>query len=831
MTNARKDPKNNAGLADQASQAAHFQAKLLDAVGQAVIATDMDGVITYCNPAAEALYGWSRQEMLGRTIYEVTVPQASQDQAAEIMTQLQSGKSWSGEFLVQRRDGTVFSAFVTDTPILDDNGELVGIIGVSKDISERKQAEDALRENEMRYALTTNAGRVGVWDWNLETNEIYLDPSLKAMIGYADHEIENHLDDWGQYVHPDDGDQVMAEANAHLEGLKPRYEVVHRMLHKDGSVRWFLARGTAMRDETGKPYRVVGTDVDITEQKQAEAALHQQSESMADLLDYSEGFLQMSTADIDFQNITDNLLKISGGKFVAFNLFDKNGMDFKTVALSGVNVNIQEISALLGFEIADKQWAHDAERERKLNNQIITRFANLRELVGNVISQPIIAAVEKTFAAGEVIVARIYVDQRRIGDFTIIMPAGTSFAADELVSIYTRQVGLLLQRTKAEEALEKERSRYQTILDAAPVMIVYKSKDDRFIHVNATFAYYVGLPVEEIIGKTTFDLVAQPEVAQRSREHDLQVMRTATPVVNQLVKGSGFHSQKEIWTLYSKLPYYDADGSIIGTVSYILDIDERIKAEEIAIQSQKMAGIGSLAAGMAHEINSPLQLITGLSERLTRNLNAGEIDAAQFLIDVEKINKNGWRIANIVRSLLTYSRQTANEIDSHQLNEIVEDTLFLIEHQLRTWSNITVSKELAEELPAINCDSNSLTQVIINLLQNARDAMDAFGGEITIRTAYNSTDQCFTLQVHNTGRPIPQDIRDKIFEPFFTTKEVGKGTGLGLSIVHGIVAAHGGEITVESAEGSGTTFTIQLPLQPPPSPPQNDAESGRYSLE
>jgi PAS domain S-box-containing protein len=111
---------------------------------------------------------------------------------------------------------------------------------------------------------------VGVWDWNLETNEIYVDPNLKAMLGYADHEIRNHLDDWGKHVHPDDGEEVMAKANAHLEGSAPTYEVTHRMLHKDGSIRWFLARGTAMRDAKGRPYRVLGTDTDITERKQAE---------------------------------------------------------------------------------------------------------------------------------------------------------------------------------------------------------------------------------------------------------------------------------------------------------------------------------------------------------------------------------------------------------------------------------------------------------------------------------------------------------------------------------------------------------------------------------
>ncbi len=139
--------------------------------------------------------------------------------------------------------------------------------------SDRKRSEEALRESQERYALTTSAGQVGIWDWKLETNEIYLDPNLKAMLGYEDHEIRNHFDDWGRFVHPDDVEQVMAKANAHLKGLTPQYEVTHRMLHKDGSIRWFLARGNAIRDANGKPYRVLGTDSDVTERKRTDGGI------------------------------------------------------------------------------------------------------------------------------------------------------------------------------------------------------------------------------------------------------------------------------------------------------------------------------------------------------------------------------------------------------------------------------------------------------------------------------------------------------------------------------------------------------------------------------
>jgi len=158
------------------------------------------------------------------------------------------------------------------------------IAGSDNSEAEQKQAEEALGKMEERYTLAIEAGRVGTWDWNLRTNEIYLDPNLKAMLGYANHEIRNHLDHWGKFVHPEDVEEVMTKANAHLEGRTPNYEVTHRMLHKNGSIRWFLARGKAIRDTRGKPYRVLGTDTDVTEHKLAEEELTKYREQLEELV-------------------------------------------------------------------------------------------------------------------------------------------------------------------------------------------------------------------------------------------------------------------------------------------------------------------------------------------------------------------------------------------------------------------------------------------------------------------------------------------------------------------------------------------------------------------
>ena len=152
------------------------------------------------------------------------------------------------------------------------------VLSVVRDITERTRTEAALVESEQRYALATGAGRAGVWDWNLETNEMYVDPRLKALLGFENHEIANRLEDWGERVHPEDRSLVMERATNHINGATPAYEVEHRMLHKDGSIRWFVARGSVLRED-GRPARLVGTDTDITERKHADEALrHAQSE-------------------------------------------------------------------------------------------------------------------------------------------------------------------------------------------------------------------------------------------------------------------------------------------------------------------------------------------------------------------------------------------------------------------------------------------------------------------------------------------------------------------------------------------------------------------------
>jgi PAS domain S-box-containing protein len=229
----------------------------------------------YVNPAVERETGIAAKHFIGKTLAELNLPNNLAHQWQTFLQQgFETGQEQSIEFSFPTAQGLQhYCARIV--PEFASDRTVESLLIITRDITAYKRSEASLRQSQERYALAVSAGEVGVWDWNLETNEIYLDPILKALLGYTDEEIQNHMDDWSTFVHPDDMPLVEAQVNAHLAGNTPRFEIEHRMLHRDGSIRWFYACGTACWSRDGKAYRMVGTDTHITEHKQAEEALRE----------------------------------------------------------------------------------------------------------------------------------------------------------------------------------------------------------------------------------------------------------------------------------------------------------------------------------------------------------------------------------------------------------------------------------------------------------------------------------------------------------------------------------------------------------------------------
>jgi signal transduction histidine kinase len=220
-------------------------------------------------------------------------------------------------------------------------------------------------------------------------------------------------------------------------------------------------------------------------------------------------------------------------------------------------------------------------------------------------------------------------------------------------------------------------------------------------------------------------------------------------------------------------------------------------------QTEKLTSLGLLAAGVAHEVNTPLAVISNYIQMLAKQMP--ENDPRHSII--EKIVKQTFRASEIVNNLLNFSRTGAAEVGNVDVNQVVEETLSLVSHPLKT-SQIQVVKNLGESLPAVRGSANKLQQVFLNLFLNARDAMPS-GGILEVRTsAHNGSVE---IEVVDTGAGIPREHIHRIFDPFFTTKASGRGTGLGLSVSYGIIKEHAGKVDVRSAPGKGTSFHVEFP--------------------
>jgi signal transduction histidine kinase len=242
------------------------------------------------------------------------------------------------------------------------------------------------------------------------------------------------------------------------------------------------------------------------------------------------------------------------------------------------------------------------------------------------------------------------------------------------------------------------------------------------------------------------------------------------------------------------------------------DITDRVELEVQLSQADKLSSIGLLAAGVAHEVNTPLAVISSYTQMLSKQLQ-GDPQKSGLL---EKITRQTFRASEIVNNLLNFSRTSGSEVSDVDVNKVIADTLALLEHQFKV-AKVEVENQLSPKLPAIQGNPGRLQQVFLNLFLNAKDAM-AGGGKLRVATQNGDS---VSVSVSDTGSGIAPEYIQRIYDPFFTTKTSpregqARGTGLGLSVSYGIIQEHAGTIRVESSPGAGTTFTLDFPLSKKP---------------
>jgi PAS domain S-box-containing protein len=355
-------------------------------------------------------------------------------------------------------------------------------------------------------------------------------------------------------------------------------------------------------------------------------------------------------------------------------------------------------------------------------------------------------------------------------------------------------------RMKAEE-LDRMREFSENILESLNDGLVVLNREDRVVRWNCRLEALYGVRHEQAVDRRI------DEIFDEAFYETLRAARRESPdgaALYRVPLMTRHDPARRVLINLATTPLRDSDGAIAGSIVVIEDISARVQLEEQLQISEKMASLGLLAAGVAHEVNTPLTGISSYTQMLLQGADADD-PATKVL---EKIERQTFRAAKIVNGLLNLARPAQVESGPVEINAVVNDVLSLLEHQFKTGS-IQVRKELSVVSPIVQGTEYKLQQVFLNLFLNARDAMPK-GGWLSIGT--RAGDDQAAIEIADTGSGIPADCLSRIYDPFFTTKDIGKGTGLGLSITYGIVQEHGGTITCDSSVGNGTRFTLTLPL-------------------
>lgn len=361
-----------------------------------------------------------------------------------------------------------------------------------------------------------------------------------------------------------------------------------------------------------------------------------------------------------------------------------------------------------------------------------------------------------------------------------------------------------------EKKLKVSQQDYRSLFEHVACGVFISSKEGKFIDANQALVSMLGYDNKEDFLKIdiTKDLYLKPEERQRFQE----LIERDGHVVDHEVYFKR-KSGRPIPVLLTGHVRLDEQGNVFGYEGLNVDQSQRKQMEKELektrlqlVQSEKMASLGQLAAGVAHQLNNPLGGIMLFGRLVLEEYDLPD-DCKK---DIERILGDARRCSDIVKQLLQFSRQTKNEIQPHDINQALMRTLFLLENQT-LFQNITVEKDLDENLPQVRVDILKINQVFMNIILNAAQAMEG-NGTLFLKTDCNTGKKTVHIRIGDTGPGMDDSVLPFVFEPFFTTKKEGEGTGLGLSMAYGIVEDHGGCLTVKSVPGRGATFDIELPL-------------------
>ncbi|MUG91529.1 PAS domain S-box protein [Scytonema sp. UIC 10036] len=878
----------------------HFYAALAELAPIGIFYTNADGQCLYVNPWWCAVAGITITEARGEGWIDGLHPDDRQRVVSEWQQAAQSKLPFQSEYRMLRPDGKETWVLSQAVAELDATGTVKGYVGTVTDITQRKQMENTWRESEERWHLALRGNNDGIWDWNVQTNEVFFSSRWKEMLGFEDSEINNHWDDWAKRVHPDDLGYVTELIQDHFAKKTPFYTSEHRVLCKDGSYKWILDRGQALWDEAGNVIRMTGSHTDITERKQKEVELREISVALEYAvsgiakLDVEGRYVFANQAYASVVGYTpEEMIGMAWQKTVhpedlekmiaAYNVMLQNGkveIDARGIRRDGsifykqlVMISIyNEQHKFIGHhcfmkDITDRKQVEEALQKAQSrfagileiaqdaiisvdNNQHITLFNQGAEKVFGYIAEEILGQpLERLLPPRFADIHHQYVHDfaqssgnarhmgskkfRQIGEWGEIFGRrkdGTEFPAEASISklelgdeiIFTAFLRDISDRKRSEMELKHQKEILQAMFDHIPLMVALFDQNMRVEFINPELQRVLGWSLQDWHQS---DVLAKCYPAPVERQTVIEHMRAVSGKWKDFRTHTA--SGETLYTSWANVRL--SNGYVIGIGQ---DITERKQTELELQQAKENAEVANQAkslflANMSHELRTPLNVILGFTQVMSRDrsLNAEQQE------NLKIIRKSGDHLLNLINDILDLSKIEAGHasIDTSNIDLVaLLHSLLCMFQQKAVAKSIQFNIDIDPILPQyITTDPSKLRQVLINLLSNAIKFTKR--GSVTLRVKVNEEGGTFNSQelknltspvsllfeVEDTGIGIPSQDLDLIFNAFVQA-EAGKGategTGLGLTISRNLARLMGGNITVSSTVGQGTTFQFTLPV-------------------
>lgn len=761
-----------------------FARQVMDTMGEGLSVTDADGNLTYANPALAALVGHDPHVILERNLANYVVAE-DLPQLQQAFKTRQQGERSSYELRLQHSNGQITSVLVSGVPRIWQ-GQYQGAIAVVTDLTERKRAEQALRESEARYRLLvdTSPYAIGIYQ---DDKIVFANHAAAQLLG-ADEPAALLGLTMEQIVAPEGLEQARKRAARLLQGETGLYPTQNIYLRMDGTR--VPVEVIAVPFSFGARPAVQVLVQDITERVRRQRELEAQAM-----------LAQALSKTVELEPLLARILEagihaVEAAQKGSLMLADAKGA-LRTRMLHGYH---DPRTFTVQFP---NNLGYGARAFRLRQPLLIDDARSMPEIT-------YVGEIEEVASVKSAIVAPLVVRDGVIGVMALDNAERYSaFNADDLrvlVNIATT-AALVLERARLFEEVKVQTRQLAQIMETAPQGLILTSSAGRVLMANPLGARDLRILANAQIGDTVTHLGNQP----------LDTLLAIPPTG----PWSEAHADNRIFEIIARpVP---SDGA---PEQWVVVVDDVTRTRQLQAQAQlqeRLATVGQLAAGIAHDFNNILNVILLHAQMVELSPDLPESERQRVEVVVNQVQN----ATNLIRQILDFSRQAPLERQTADLAALLNDQVKLLRRTLP--ESIIVDLKygaLVNDAALVNADPTRLRQVIINLALNARDAMPD-GGTITFTLAAVTVtpDQAHSqpelmsgdwvrLAIADTGTGIPPEIQPHIFDPFFTTKAPGKGTGLGLAQVHGIVTQHNGFITAKTTVGQGTTFTIYLPATP-----------------